>query len=116
MPRDIHYLVDILQAALLVVAGTEGVSKDEFFKDWMREAAILYEIQIVGEASKHLSETFRQAHPEIPWRAIAAMRNIIVHTYNAIDDDEVWQVVARDIPALIAVIEPLIPPDVRKAI
>lgn len=95
MPRDIDYLVDMLQAAQLVVSGTEGISKEDFFNDWMREAAILYEIQIVGEASKRLSETFRNDHPEIPWRAIAGMRNIIVHAYNAVDDDEVWQVVSR---------------------
>jgi len=51
-------------------------------------------------------------HPEIPWRSIIGMRNQLVHKYDDVDLDVVWRVVQHEIPELIALIEPLVPPDV----
>ena len=116
MSRDLHYLVDMYQAALRVQSGSAGISKEELFQDWIRESALLHQIQIIGEAARHISDKFRSEHPEIPWRAIAGTRDIIVHAYNEVSDDEIWEIISQDIPVLIKAIEALIPPDVKKEI
>jgi len=68
-------------------------------------------IQIVGEAARKVSPEFKQAHPEIPWQGIIGMRNRLVHDYFRIESSRVWEVIEKDLPALIPLIEPLIPPD-----
>ena len=68
-------------------------------------------IEIIGEAASKISRPVRDAHPEIPWQSIIGMRNRLVHEYFRIDLPTVWKIVQNDIPALIAQIEPLIPPE-----
>jgi len=68
-------------------------------------------VQIVGEAARNVSPSLKQAHPEIPWLEIVAMRHRLVHDYLHIDVDLVWDVVEQDIATLITQIEPLVPPD-----
>ena len=97
MSRDPAHLLDILQAARRIREGLGGVAKDAFLKDWMRHSAVVRQIEIIGEATKRLSEEFRNSHPEIPWRSV--------------DLDEVWRVAEADIPRLIAMLEPLVPPE-----
>ena len=75
----------------------------------MRQSAILYQITIVGEASKRLSQTYREQHPEILWRRIAGMRDIIAHQYERVNFDTIWEVIHQDIPELLAMIAPLLP-------
>src|SRR3972149_5218992 len=71
MSRDPAYLLDILQAARRIREGLGGVAKDAFLKDWMRHSAVVRQIEIIGEATKRLSEEFRNSHHEIPWRSLA---------------------------------------------
>jgi uncharacterized protein with HEPN domain len=71
-------------------------------------SAILREITVIGEATKRLSAEFRAAHPEMAWSRMAGMRDVIVHGYDTIDFDEVWDVAHRDAPNLIAYLEPLL--------
>jgi uncharacterized protein with HEPN domain len=111
MSRDTAYILDILSAARRIQEGVQGITKEEFLLSWMRHSAIIRQIEIVGEATKRLSMPFRNAHPEIPWRAMTGMRDIVIHGYDAVDLDEVWNVATNDIPPLIASLEPLLPPD-----
>ena len=62
--------------------------------------AVERSLQIIGEAAKNFSESFRKKHPEIEWRKIIAMRNLITHDYGNVDCETVWEVVRRDIPEL----------------
>jgi len=61
---------------------------------------MVYHIEVIGEAANQLSEELRARHPDIPWRAIAAMRHALVHAYFRVDLDEVWSVVQGDLPGL----------------
>jgi uncharacterized protein with HEPN domain len=111
MSRDPAYLLDILQAARRIREGVEGVTKEAFLKEWMRHSAIVRQIEIVGEATKRLSEEFRNSQPEIPWRSMAGMRDVVIHGYDHVDLEEVWKVAETDIPKLIISLEPLVPPE-----
>jgi len=68
-------------------------------------------IGIVGEAARSISAEFKIAHPEIPWSGIVSMRNRLVHEYFRVASDKVWEVVKKDIPAMVALIKPLVPPE-----
>lgn len=74
-----------------------------------KQSAILYQIVILGEAVKRLSADFRNQHPEVPWREIAGMRDILTHQYDRVEVDEIWGVIQDDIPQLLSMIEPLSP-------
>lgn len=78
----------------------EGVSRDDFFKDVKLQDAVVRRIEIIGEAVKNLSASFREMYKEIPWKDIAGMRDKITHHYFGVDLETVWKVVNRDLADL----------------
>ncbi|MGH2413296.1 MAG: HepT-like ribonuclease domain-containing protein, partial [Microcystaceae cyanobacterium] len=98
MSRDSASVLDIFLAGKRVLTFTEGLSRSELETDVLRHSAILYQIEIMGEATKRLSIPFREQHSEIPWKDIAGMRDIIIHQYDRIDFDVVWRVIQHNIP------------------
>jgi uncharacterized protein with HEPN domain len=67
------------------------------------------ELEIIGEAARRISESFRQAHPEIPWREIIGQRNILAHDYGDVDAELIWKAVTQDLPQLIGYLDSLVP-------
>jgi uncharacterized protein with HEPN domain len=109
MQRDDATLLDIAKAARLVSAFIEGMTKETFLDDIKTESSVLYQLAVIGEAVKRLSQEFRTQHPDIPWQLIAGMRDHLIHSYDAVDWDEVWKTATKDVPDLLAKIEPLLP-------
>ncbi len=109
MPRDETALLDIANAARLILQFKEGHDGNTFLEDAKTQAAILHEITLLGQAAKRLSADFTDRHPHIPWREIAGMRDRVIHQYDRVDLNLVWQVVETDIPELLRNIEPLLP-------
>lgn len=109
MRNDEAILLDIAKAANLAMQFVKGLDEGAFIYDLKTQSAVLHQLLVIGEAVKRLSEEFRSAHPEIPWRFAAGMRNHLIHAYDAVDLEEVWKVVQRDLPELLAQIEPLLP-------
>lgn len=109
MSRDSASLLDIVRAGELILQFAQGVSREQLESDVMRQSAILYQITIMGEATKRLSREFRSQHTEVPWDDIAGMRDIIAHQYDRLDLNIVWQVIQRNIPELLSMIVPLLP-------
>ena len=111
MPReDEALLLDMLESARDAVAFAEGLDYADFVEDRRSQLAILKAVEIVGEAASRVSADTRSAHPAIPWREIAGMRNRLVHAYFGIDLRQVWDTVRDDVPSLINELEPLVPP------
>lgn len=108
MSLDHQSIRDMWNAAQDIVNFTAGMSQDSLKSDRRTQAAILYEIIVVGEAANRLSRDFQAQHPNIPWKDIVGMRNILAHQYDEVGIDEVWDVVQRDIPELMTLIEPLL--------
>jgi uncharacterized protein with HEPN domain len=109
MSRDEAALLDILRAARMVVEFKGTADKETFIRDLKTQSAVLHQLILLGEAVKRLSEEFRVRNPHIPWRAIAGIRDKVIHEYDAVDLDEVWRTVSVDIPRLITLVEPLVP-------
>ena len=87
---------------------TRGLRRKQFIADRMRRKSVAYSIQTIGEIARRLSPEFKAAHPEVPWQSIVAMRNVIVHEYDAVNYVTVWSVVQRRLPELEAAVAPLL--------
>src|ERR1700674_4936858 len=108
--RDAAYLWDVREHARRVQQITAGVSLAEYAADQTLRMAVERGIEIIGEAARNVSPGFRQQHPQIPWKRIIGQRNVLIHEYGAVIDGLVWQTASTDVPELILLLEPLIPP------
>ena len=70
--------------------------------------AVIYQLLVIGEATKRLSDVFRQEHRVVPWKNIAGLRDILIHSYDDVDLDEVWRIASERVPALLARLEPVV--------
>ena len=96
------YLRHILVEADYLVARSDGLSYDDFAADETLRRAFVRSLEIIGEAAKPVPEDFRMQHPAVEWRAMAGMRDRLIHDYFGVDFELVWDVVHRHIPELRA--------------
>lgn len=108
--RDPAWLLDMLTVARAVRTFAAGRTFKDYMSDLMFRSAVERQVEIIGEAARGLSEAFRTAQPQIPWRAIMAQRHRLAHEYGDIDNHLIWRVATVHVEALIGQIEPLIPP------
>ena len=110
MWRDAAWVLDMLNACRRVLEYAEGLSEATFLSNTRDQDAILRQLTIAGEAAKGVSQEFRAAHPEIPWKQVAGFRDVAVHGYRRVDLKEVWRIVQEDVGPLRAALVPLVPP------
>lgn len=111
MQRDLQFLLDMLQSAELIITYTEKCSEAKFAQDIQLQDAVIRRILVIAEAARRVSDSTRQALPNIAWPEINGMRNRLVHGYDDIDLSVVWNVVQAEIPPLIAELILHIPPE-----
>ncbi|HMD31782.1 MAG TPA: DUF86 domain-containing protein [Candidatus Acidoferrales bacterium] len=103
------YLAHILESIQRIERFTaEG--KNRFLGDVMVQDAVLRNFEVIGEAAKRLDDAYRAAHPQIPWRALAGLRDVLIHAYEGVDLERVWAVVDSQLPGLRKTIAALLPP------
>lgn len=111
MWRDEAYLLDMLIAAKDARTFSAGLSWEAFRESSLHQHGIAKALENIGEAARKVSDETRAAHPEIPWEQIVALRNRIAHDYFRLDLVRIWEIVQEDVPALIEMLEPLVPPE-----
>ena len=107
--RDLDSIIDIYHAGQKIINFAGDFSQENLLADEMRLSAILYQIAIVGEATKRISLEFRQENSQIPWKEIAGIRDKLIHDYDNVRSDVVWNVVNKEVPELLKQIELLLP-------
>lgn len=100
MKEDEVYKQHILEAIAKIQTYLEGVDLESFVANSQLFDACVRQLEIIGEACSHFGNSFRMAHPHVPFNKIIAMRNKIIHEYFGIDEQVVWETCKRDLPEL----------------
>ena len=101
MSRDeIMYLQDVAESCDKILRFTAGLSQSDLIGDDKTYDAVVRNLEIIGEAAKHISEDLRGQMPDIEWRKAAGLRDMLAHAYFGIDNDILWDVVQNKVPQL----------------
>jgi len=96
--RDMRlYVEDILESIAKIEEYTKGMTEDDFYENTQVQDAVLRRLEVMGEAVKHVPQKMRGKYPEIPWRKIAGMRDVLIHAYFGVNVKRVWEVVRKDV-------------------
>lgn len=106
MSRDYRqYLDDILDAISKLERYTKGINLDQFRDDDKTVDAVIRNFTVIGEAAKHIPLSFRKKYPDIPWKEMAGMRDILVHEYFGVRFDILWVTMKKRLPQVKPMIE-----------
>jgi uncharacterized protein with HEPN domain len=98
---DAATLGDVVAACLKVMGYVHDASRPDLDHDDRLLSACCYQIAVLGEAVKRVSQTTRSKHSEVSWKDIAGMRDRLIHGYGAVDLDELWKTATEDVPVLL---------------
>lgn len=99
MKDDRLYILNIIECIEYIQEYTSG-GREYFLSDRKTQDAVIRNFEIIGEATKQISQPLRDVHPGIPWRRMAGLRDVLIHNYLGVDVSEVWQIVQNDLQSL----------------
>ncbi|MCC6299327.1 MAG: DUF86 domain-containing protein [Anaerolineales bacterium] len=109
MSRDDSYLYDMLESAQAILGYLAGKTWDEFSKDALLQDAVVRRLEIIGEAAGRVSAETQKKYSYIPWMAMRGTRNRVIHGYDNVQLDIIWDIAQDDLPGLINELQKIIP-------
>ncbi|HRK87627.1 MAG TPA: DUF86 domain-containing protein [Anaerolineales bacterium] len=109
MSRDDAYLFDILDSARTALEYMKGKTWDDFSRDTLLQDAVVRRLEIIGEASGRVSSKTQEKYTQLPWQAMKGTRNRVIHEYDSIELDIIWDIVEQDLPFLVTELEKIVP-------
>lgn len=107
--RYLLFLNDIKESMNRINNYTEGVDYDSFSNNQMLIDAVIRNLEIIGEASRNIPEDLRNKYPEVPWKKMIGLRNILIHEYFGVDESIIWEIIKKDFaetkPLILKVIQ-----------
>ena len=103
--RDLMYIEHILESIAKIQSYTKGLDEDGFHQSDLIQDGVIRQFEIIGEASKRISENLKAEYPRIPWKDMVGMRDILIHNYMQVEIDIVWETVVKFIPNLLTDLE-----------
>lgn len=100
MKDDKIYIKYIIEALELIEQYVKGIDEKGFFSSFQVQDAVIRRLEIIGEAAKNISKTFKEKYSDIPWKEMAGMRDILIHEYFGVDLLLVWNTIKKDLPKL----------------
>ena len=104
----LEYLQHILDESEYLMGKTQGLTQERFMRDATLKRAFVRSIEIIGEAAKQIPDDIKQTHGGLEWRAMAGMRDRLIHGYFGVDYDIVWDVAINKVPALHQMVKQII--------
>ena len=106
---ELESLWDMQQAILQIQMFTAEMSEMEYLDSELVQSAVERKLEILGEAARRVAGDFQIAHPEIDWRNIIRLRNVIAHRYDQVKQEQIWKIVQTLLPELLNRLLPLFP-------
>ena len=98
--KNIFRLTHVVQCIDKIEIILKDLSYGEYIEDWIKQDAIVRNVEIIGEAIRNVEDELIQLYPDVPWNEARGMRNILIHEYFRIEYDEVWRTLNEDLPKL----------------
>jgi len=109
MSRDpLLYLEDIQEACQKIIRFTANMAIDDFIQDERTYDAVIRNLEIIGEAARNIPPEVQAKSPQVSWREISAMRNVVAHEYFGVKNEIIWDMVQKEVPALLKKIATLL--------
>ena len=106
--NDAYYVQKMLKDIKFIIENTAGITLSELKRNEVLSDSVLFRVIQISENSGKLTDTFKESHSEIPWKAIKGMRNKIVHEYGDVEFDVVYQTITQDIPTICKQLEQML--------
>jgi len=103
--RIYDILFDIKTAMQRISEFLVGVNENDFHNDLKSQSAVIHQLLLMGEATKRLPTEIYEKYDDIPWKLMARTRDILIHHYEVVDSNEIWQIAHHDLPNLSQQIE-----------
>lgn len=95
------FLEDMREACEKVIRHTRGLTREQFLQDDKTFDAVMRNVEVIGEAAKHIPAEVRQQHPDVDWRKVAGLRDMVIHEDFGIDHEIIWDMITREVPVLL---------------